>query len=89
MNKFGVCAMLRQGITMAGAKTRKLPNAFNFLRQCDVLKAAGANCGFQAAWHHYIDNGSNNILSQSKDLALDYFSFFELTFIDKIFTSKS
>ena len=45
---------------MGGAKTRKLPNAFNFLRQCDVLKAAGADSGFQAAWRDYLDNNSCN-----------------------------
>ena len=38
------------GITMASSKTRKPPNAFNFLRQNDVLKKAGLDDGFDAPW---------------------------------------
>lgn len=35
---------------MASSKTRKPPNAFNFLRQNDVLKKAGLDAGFDAPW---------------------------------------
>ena len=35
---------------MASSKTRKPPNAFNFLRQNDVLKKAGLDDGFDAPW---------------------------------------
>ncbi len=42
--------ILHAGITMASSKTRKPPNAFNFLRQNDVLKKAGLDAGFDAPW---------------------------------------
>lgn len=40
-----------RGISMGAANTRKLPNAFTFCRQIDVLRKAGEEtASFEAPW---------------------------------------
>ena len=43
--RFELVAHQSWGITLSHVRTRRAPNAFNFLRQLEILKKSGSECG--------------------------------------------